>query len=220
MKELVVIPTHNGKEILRRCLDSISDLYPILVVDTCSDDIESKVFALNIKEFYPKLNIKGCAIPFKGYPTGAYLWAYWHYKADRYLFLQDSIEVQEVDYVKPFREAMPPLGMVAWTVFGMGYDSDTQKAWLDYMYTPNHPAMGVFGPIFYTSRESLDDLRDKQLLPSYPINKAQSQGMERGWPLAFHTAGQEIKAVYPMWNSGAMEAGTFGLFKKYFVKRG
>jgi glycosyltransferase involved in cell wall biosynthesis len=218
MKDLVVIATHNGKNLLKRCLDSISTQYPILVVDTGSSDPESIEFFGNLGVIYPKHDVFTTKTSFKGYDTGAYLWAYWNYNADNYLFLQDSLEVLEKDYIKPFRDIQPKLGCVPWATFEMCWDSIQQKEFIEYLYGSAEPDRGIFGPVFYVNRKSLDILNEKGLLPAYPINKNQSQGLERGWATAFHLAGMEVKGLYPF-DPTKMIDGTLGIFKKVFAKR-
>lgn len=210
--ELVVIATNNGGQYLPRLLETLGDKWPILVVDTRSTD----------EQFldYLKTLPLHCQTPYQGFSTGAYLWTYFNYPAKNYLFLQDSMEVLEPEYLEKFKEIMPERGAVSWCWFGFGYDNTPQKEWSEYHYGPgNDPERGIFGPIFYTNRESLDILRDSKWLPGYPTTKAQAQGTERTWALAFHRMGLNVPSVSGEWNHPSMQVGTFPIFKKVWADR-
>lgn len=223
MKDLVIIPTFNGTVPLKLCLNSLSDKYPILVVDTGSTNKKDEEFVRDIPKVYKELDIRVTRTPFKGYSTGALLWAYWNFPADNYLLAQDSIEAEEEDYLKEFKDRMQgDLGAVAWVSFNMFYDRPEQKAWMEYMYRLKdlNAPQGIFGPIFYISRRSLDVLNEKQLLPHYPIDKEQAQGMERAWAIALHNAGIRLDVIFPNWDIAyLMRTGELGVFRKTFENR-
>lgn len=207
---LVVVATHNGADALKRFF-SVEQLYPTLVVDTGS----------GMK--FPKAGFGQSlttTTPFKGYETGAWLWAYWNYPARNYLFLQDSVEPKRADYVEPFKELMPgPIGVVAWSDFPPTiWDGEPQRSSIFWMYgkvTVN----GIFGQMFYTSRETLDHLALQGLLPMPPTHKEWAQGMERAWAICFARAGVPVKVVAPGHDRRAMEAGEYPVFRKIFRGR-
>lgn len=213
IENLVVVASHGNKH-LSACLQSLGSKYVVLPIDTCSDNPDKSLVRL----------------PFKGFTTGAYLWAYWHYPAKNYFFMQDSMEALEEDYLKPFQELQPERGAVAWATFEEGFDSEGQKQWADYIHNSDqgsitretqyeYPHQGIFGPVFYINRSSLDELRDRCLLPPTPTTKLQAQGCERLWGWSLHKAGMELNAVGGRWDAGKMQSGEFGTFKKSFGDR-
>jgi hypothetical protein len=207
LQNLVVIAA-NGTNYIHRCLDSLGDKYPILVVDTFSDE------PIQID----RPNVEVCRMPFKGYGSGAYLWAYWHYEAENYLFLQDTLVAKEPDYLKYFIENQPERGACAWALFSMSVDDDAQSQFIRYCYT-TMPEFGLFGPIFYISRASLDELRDKKLLPPTPMKKEHDMACERMWAMAFAQAGMELKSAAGIYDAGRMSEGQFPIFQKDFPNR-
>jgi hypothetical protein len=151
------------------------------------------------------------------YPTGAYLDAYNELtQFDNFLFIQDSMVALVPDYVAWFREQMPELGAVAWGKFAFGFDNSAQREQLERKYQGPVPEFGLFGPIFFTNRASLDLLKEKDLLPPVPTNKLEAQGSERAWAMAFHAAG--LPLMGPTWDKLLMEQG-LGPFKKTFANR-
>lgn len=193
MKELVVVAAH-GPDFRQQCADSLAAVEHI-VVDTGPDG------------------------PAPGrHPTGAYLWAYRNTDADAWLFIQDSMTAIVPDPLPWFRDQMPDtgLGAVAWGQFAMAYDTFEQQQWVEAQYPDSRPPRGIMGPIFYTTRDTLDLLDSKNLLPMEPDGRIQAQGTERAWALAFHAAG--LPVVGPMWDHGAMRIG-FGPFRKVWAAR-
>jgi len=189
IENLVVVASH-GKEHIDKCRESLGDQYEVLVLD---EDM----------------------MPFPGYTTGKYLWAYWNYPAKNYLFIQDSMEaLSDEDYIMPFWEKGSPC---AWVVFSMFWDSPKQKELGTHYFEGEPPEQGIFGPVFYVSRKHLDILRDKQLLPPIPVNKEQAQASERFWAWAFANAGIEVKALHPF-SKDSMQTGLTP-FKKTFADR-
>lgn len=192
MDELIVVAKH-GPDWIGQCLASLNGT-PVLVVDTGPDG------------------------PAPGqHPTGAYLWAYQNVKANRYLFIQDSMTAVDPDPCPWFRQQMPLNGgAVAWGRFPMAWDGVAQQEWVRSQYRGVEPDAGIFGPVFYTTRRSLDLLKNLKLLPKAPSNRLEAQGTERAWAFAFHAAGLPVTG--PAWNSGAMRDG-FGPFRKVWANR-
>lgn len=234
IENLVVIASNNGASLLPRCLQSLGDRHKRLVVDTGSTDPDSQKYVQRRINANKAAKIGSSVmfeqLPFKGYTTGAYLWAYWHYKAEHYFFMQDSMELTEDtdDFLRDFKNALPERGAAAWATFKEDFDTPEQKQWAHYILNsdpddhPNntvYPERGIFGPVFYVSRKTLDELNDRGLLPPTPTTKYQAQGMERVWPWLFHKAGMEVASVGGEWDAGKMERGEFGIFRKQFADR-
>lgn len=153
-----------------------------------------------------------------GHPTGAYLAAYERTEFDRYLFIQDSMTAL-ADPLPWFRDQWQGSGAVAWQKFPQQWDGAEQLRWVRDQYpgTPM-PSYGIFGPVLYTDRVSLDLLAGKGLLPKVPTNRLEAQGTERAWAYAFTAAGLPVAG--PMWDPAAMQSEQgFGPFRKTFARR-
>ena len=211
--DLIVIPTNNDKESLLRLLSQIHNDAQILVVDTGSVE----PYLDEAKSLYPHILVD--RTPFKGYSWGAFLWAYWHYVAQNYLLLQDSLEVNDPNFLLAFRDKCPPRGIAAWTHFLFGFDFDNERLWSESMFGVVSPKYGVFGPIFYTHKTTLDELTEKGLLFPYPVNKEGLMACERILSVVLEKAGMENIAVTDQWPLGKMKDSNYGLFKKTFVNR-
>lgn len=191
VEDLVVIASHGEKHI-DKCRESLGDNYPVKVVT--SDDTD-------------------------GYTTGKYLHAYRNFPAKYYFFMQDSMEALQKDFLEPFKREMPDRGAVAWALFPMMWDSLVQMQSGYKLYSSAMPSHGIFGPIFYISRESLDELDKKHLLPPIPQDKIEAQASERYWAWALQEAGMPIVGTEWRFDTKAMESGEYGIFKKFWQDR-
>ncbi len=216
-KTLVVVAHHNNAENLKRWLH-YKGTNPVLVVDTGSPPEMILPF---MEDAENNLIVR---TPYRGYDTGAYLWAYYNFRYDNYLFVQDSCYPRDADFVEQFANLMPKngLGAVGWTGFDMNiWDSNEQRAAIEWMYGKEWPKLGIFGPIFYTSRISLDRLAARGLLPSPPLHKQHAQGMERAWAIAFHRAGMNVNFMVEEFapRRETMAAGGYPAMTKMFAGR-
>lgn len=123
------------------------------------------------------------------------------------------------DCVEPFASLMPERGAVAWGLFKQGFDTSMQEEWARSLYKGEYPGVGIFGPIFYTSHESLKELDDMGLLPPIPRNRAEAQTCERLWSWAFFNADHKLASVGGLWDDGRMKNGTYPVFQKVFAGR-
>ena len=210
---LVVVAAH-GKEQVQDFLSAAGDAHPILVVRTDGDENGLP----GNTEVTGKIITQTC--PFRGFDTGAYLWAYWHYYAKKYLFLHDSLIPHGPDYADAFFSKMPPFGAVAWMGFPFPmWDSRNQELAARYTVGDASPPRGIFGPIFAATRESLDRLRDRQLLPPFPTHKEAAQGKEREWAIAFEEAAIPIHHLVEWFDPSGAAAGKLPCFTKVFAHR-
>jgi hypothetical protein len=215
LDDLVVIAMH-GDEHIDKCLDSIGNKYPVLIVDTHSSASDVKRVQLKNNTLF---NVKYHYMPYKCYMTGALMYAYENYPAKNYFLMQDSMEAMQTNFLDPFKAIQPDRGAVAWCTFDDGFDNDQQKAWAQYYYSGEYPVNGIFGSVIYVKKSSLDELADRQLLPPVARNKNQDQGNERLWAWAFKEAGMEVTSVGGKWDVGKMQSGEFPVFKKQWVGR-
>lgn len=199
MTELIVVAAH-GPDFAAQCVASLPPDAARLVVDTGSGSV-------------PDADV---VLP-GGHPTAAYRWAYENAPADHYLFIQDCMTALVPDPRGWFRDQLPAEGgAVAWGLFGMAFDTPGQQQWVQDQYPGPVPALGIMGPVFYTSRASLDVLDAAGLLPAIPADRMQAQGTERAWAFAYDRAG--LPVVGPMWDQHAMQVG-FGPFRKVWAGR-
>lgn len=200
MNELIVVACH-GPDWISQCVDSLREHTdtPVLTIDTGGSTAHGADVA-----------IQG------GYSTGAYRWAYEQYAAyDRFLFIQDSMTAL-VDPLPWFRDQWPGAGASCWGLFPMQWDNYEQAMQVGARYPAVAPAEGIFGPVFYTDRASLDILAKQDLLPPRPDSRLDAQAAERQWAYAFATAG--LPVVGPGWDPGRMQS-EFGPFRKVWAAR-
>jgi len=201
VNELVVVACHGG-DWITPCQESLAEHAPeadVVFVDTGGTLAHGADVAID-----------------GGYSTGAYLWAYEQYaEYDRFLFIQDSMTAL-ADPLPWFRDLWQGSGAACWGLFPMQWDTYEQAAEVGARYPHAAPRHGIFGPIFYTDRASLDLLAKADLFPKRPENRLDAQTAERSWAYAFATAG--LPFVGPEWNPGQMQAG-FGPFRKTWAAR-
>jgi hypothetical protein len=110
-EELIVIATHNHNIALLRLLKSIqqngersesSSLIPVRP--------NPSILRKTIQSTYPSVVLDRTAKP--DYDTGAYLHAFRYYKDEEYLFLHDSLEVIQPDFMTAFRQTATDLDTV------------------------------------------------------------------------------------------------------------
>lgn len=223
MSVLIVVASYNGKEFLPRFLNSLEDHkkedFDVLVVDTGTTDIESLNYLESIKTKY-----KVERTPYKGYDTGAYIYAIKGHLYDEYIFLHDSLEVLSDNFINEFRGHQKDV--CYYSNFCLGYDNEEQRLHLVNVGIFNgETTHGCFGPIFYAKRNVLEDiLKTFDVDKIIPTNKIQQQGMERGWPMMFDKVTNSIAATAPHdtfsnSNIGNYRISTCGSFRKYYPTR-
>jgi hypothetical protein len=185
---MIVVPTHNNIKILKTFLDSLKNINlqneDVLIIDTNSTDIEFQKEFNIIESVYPYTFIRldyGC------YDSGAYIWAYQNIPSNNYIFLQDSIEILNPNYISIIKNKLQEFDVVAGFDFPYNYDPNPeQKPWVESdIEFSDYPQQGIFGPMF-SARKSILDKIPKHWL-KFPTDKLLQQGMERRWSLMFHS---------------------------------
>lgn len=201
MNELIVVACH-GPDWIAQCRESLLEHAPgvdTLFIDTGRSLAHGADVAID-----------------GGYSTGAYLWAYEQYAAyDRFLFVQDSMTALS-DPMPWFRDQWPGSGASCWGLFPMQWDTWEQANEVAARYPGVNPHHGIFGPVFYTDRASLDLLAKAELFPKRPESRLDAQTAERSWAYAFATAG--LPVVGPGWDPHVMQSG-LGPFRKTWAAR-
>ena len=150
-----------------------------------------------------------------GHPTGAFIRAYREHPAKSYLFIQDSMRSIVPDCTKDFKQH--GASVVAWGVFPMCFDSEEQQNWVLRQYAPEvRPKWGIFGPVFYATREALE--KAEPHFPEVPPNRMMAQGTERAWAFTFEAAGIPIGWL-GLWDNHLMSEGPYPVFRKKFAAR-
>lgn len=219
LDKLIVIASHQGTELLRHSLPKMGK-WPVLVVETGTPTLATE----QLCKLFP--NVGYLCTPYSGYDTGAYLWAYWNVPANAYLFMQDSCCPREPDFMEQFAARMPDfqVGAVGWSSFNIDvWDTDAQRAATEWMYGSHveWPYRGIFGPIFYTTRRTLDEMQRKRCLPMPPVHKQQQQAMERAWAILFHRIGVSVNFLVEedMPRGYDMQDGKYPALQKTFLVR-
>lgn len=181
MRELVVISA-NGPDRYRECVDSWHGKAETYLLDTGSNEVDGA--DANVGPVWQ---------------TGAFLHAYRETWADAFLFTQDTVTVlpDADDPVSWFRERMPgDLGAVGWQLFEMDEYREYAEGWywdvIRRRLSWTTPLYGIVGPVFYTTRRTLDVLAELELLPYTPHTRSQASGSERVWSYAFALAGMQL----------------------------
>lgn len=202
-KGLIVAATNNGREHAKRLIRSMRDIghsfkeWPLLFVDTGSTD--GSLEYLQTVASQSKGTIRVVSSPYS-YATGAFIYAYeTEIDYDRLVFIHDSVEIKEKDWADAFVRAEKRENAQAsgWLFFPFFFDNDDQRKFVTEIYGTESvvPIFGIFGPIFSTRRQYLDQLAAKGYLNTFPDDKIQAQGFERGWMIGFNNCGLKVAAV-------------------------
>jgi hypothetical protein len=185
---MIVIATHNNCDILKRILDSLQRIdlagHEVSIIDTNSTDVKFIEYFDNLKLQFPYNFYR---TEYTCYDSGAYIWAYQNLKSDKWIFLQDSIDILRKDWIRNIDNLLNEYEVVAGWDFLYSYDPfPEQKEWveLDIEFT-DYPQKAIFGPIFAVRNDTMNRIPKHWL--KYPTNKLLQQGMERRWSLMFHS---------------------------------
>jgi hypothetical protein len=216
---MIVIACHNKIDLLQSMINRLNDMdlknHKILLVNTNSDDQKFVEYFNACKEKY---NFIFDTLNYTCFDSGAYIYAYNTYKTDKYIFLQDSIIINNEKFISNLTDMLDIYDVVPLFNFKYIYDNDEQKKWAeDGLDTNNLPEYGIFGPMFAVKKATLDSIPTDWL--KYPTQKNQSLGMERRWSLMFHQLNANKKYLH---TANDEEAGHITAFidrnKQYITK--
>lgn len=222
---MIVIATNNGHRFLPELIPALERLgtggYEVLLVDTGSTDPRTLELLEELKSYEGPLRLRVTCTPYRGYDTGAYIHAYREFPADRYIFLQDSLMPKHGGWVEEFGSRFSfGVGVVPWLVFPLTWDSEEQRQFVSSRYACRQaPPYGIFGPIFAAERTALERLDRKSLLNVIPTSKAEQQGMERGWSLAFFLAEIAVRPIENTFNHTRLLEHGYATFEKRLPRR-
>jgi hypothetical protein len=219
---MIVIATNNGKPYLLELLSDfqrigVSD--EISIIDTQSTDIESLEFLESLKiknDFGLKINVY--QTPYRGFDTGAYIYAINNLKSDKFYFMQDSIKIKSIEYFNEINKRLKVGTVVPLITFGPHlYDENEQIIFCYENFDSIEYDKGIFGPIFAITNEDVRKIDKKYLV--YPTNKMLQMGMERGWSVLFKKYGFEIEPIEGAYDYMKLSNDGYSLFKKLLPYR-
>jgi len=185
---MIVISTNNGKKFLENLLRSLSDInskIDVSIIDTQSTDEDSLTYLENLRNNNPfEFNIKVYTTPYRGFDSGAYIYAINNIVSDKFYFLQDSITIKSIDFFNEIDKKLKPGVVVPLITFQSNFYANGEQTnfcssnFGTYIYDK-----GIFGPMFSILYEDCQKI-DKSLLV-YPYNKMTQMAMERGWSIIF-----------------------------------
>jgi len=187
---MIVVATHDSIKFLHLSINNMRKVnlngHRVLFIDTNSKDIEFKKEFEIAKNNNPEFLFE--SLDYTCWDSGAYIYAFEKYKADSYIFLQDSLEILDKDYICCFDDQLKNFDVIGHFPFDYFYDNEEQKIWVESdIKFDSYPKHGIFGPIFAATSNILERLPKECI--KYPTNKNQGCGMERRWSLMFHSIG-------------------------------
>jgi len=215
---MIVIATHEGYNFIEPMLNSLVDCScneKIVVVDTLSSKEYLKYLQINIKDKFKDIEIS--QTPYAGYDSGAWIYAYRNYIEDHYIFLHDSMIIQDKSIIEKIINGISDNIVMSFVGFGnggVGRNYDTKE---DEMFVQKHCGTvefkdGIFGPMFGVKR-SVMEILDRYNHLIIPSKKSEQRAMERLWPVVFNIHNIEIHSI-SRFNSSSYYNGEYGIFKK------
>lgn len=185
---MIVIATNNGHICLSELLNSMTNIdicnEKILIIDTISDDVSSIDYLKQVNSLYPKLDITIETTPYRGFDTGAYIYAYNEYNVDTYIFLHDSVTISNKNFIKDIHSYLRTHDVVAYNCFDfMGNGDGEWQTFFEQNTGRETYKMGIFGPMFACNRVALDGIKVHDII--IPTNKNQQTCFEGIWYTLF-----------------------------------
>jgi hypothetical protein len=189
---MIVIASHDNITMLVSILDRLSHLdlcgHDILVVNTNSQDdeyINNINYVIESARKKLSCNLIYTVKDYDCYDSGAYIHAFIHYDSDKYICLQDSLFITDINFISDITRRLDTVDVIPIYNFRYSYDNDQQRIWAEeYLGSDNLPQDGIFGPIFAVNKSIVKRIPIVWL--KEPNTKLQACGMERRWSLIFH----------------------------------
>lgn len=196
---MIVIPSHDRIDLLVRMVRRLCEIdlngHEVLIVDTNSDSEQYQETISNIAPWFLHYhqNFKFVRKDYKCRDSGAFIHAYKNYHAEKYIFLHDSVQITNPNFIAEMDLALQSYDVVPVFNFGFGYDNYEQQIWAEQKLPPitNYPQDGFIGPLFGVNKSTLDKLPTEWLIE--PTNKMEGCGMERRWAVMFHLINASVK---------------------------
>jgi hypothetical protein len=196
---MIVIPSHDRIDLLVKMVRRLCEIdlngHEVLIVDTNSDSEYYQETVHHIAPWFLEThsNFKFVRKDYKCRDSGAFIHAYMNYPSERYIFLHDSVHINNPNFIVEMDSALDSADVVPVFNFGFGYDSYEQQVWAEQKLPPieSYPHFGIIGPMFGVHKHVLDKMPSDWLIE--PTNKAEGCGMERRWAVMFHLIGASVK---------------------------
>jgi len=220
---MIVISTNNGVKYLTEHLNNYVRMninMPISIIDTISSDTDAIDLLERIrdKQEFASLDISTYQTPYRGFDSGAIMWAMKNIDADKYYFLQDSIVIKDIDFFNQIDEKLRDNVVVPILKFhGMYWDNEEQVKWSIEKTGSYDADFGIFGPMFSILKTTSNRL--VMDLDFYPETKNNQKAMERVWGVLFKRHGINIDSLCGDFNHQLLINDGYSLFKKYFPER-
>jgi glycosyltransferase involved in cell wall biosynthesis len=189
---MIVIATHNGKNLLKDLLSDITSFNisneKICVVDNNSTDVSHLQYLKELeKNGYVILHNKN-----GGYELGAYTYAFDNLKDDVWFTMQDSIRIKQdiFSYVTPLLTNKNVYTFL--TVPGGMYDSAEDRLFLMMHYGTLSYSKICFPTAIFALDEVIRKVKDEWYIPK---NKIEAMAMERGVAVVFDKYQIEVKGL-------------------------
>lgn len=186
---MIVISSYNNINVVETLLNSLSECdnidEKVIIVCTCPKQIEMINFLNSLKPSDFKFDFEITITPYSGYDTGGYIWAYNNFIDDYYIFLQDSLIINNKNWLDVFKSYRDVNTINTWCSFILNDEPSHTNFFIPKMgFTPKslNGDIGIFGPMFQISRKSLDKINQKFNINNFiPHDKMSACAMERGW---------------------------------------
>ena len=223
---MIVISSYNDINVIKTLLNSLNDCDKIdekvIIVCTCPKQTEMINFLNSLKPSDFKFYFEITITPYSGYDTGGYIWVYNNFIDDYYIFLQDSLIINNKNWLDVFKSHRDVDTINAWCSFILNDESSHTDFFFPKMgFTPNslNGEIGIFGPMFQISRNGLDKINNKFNINKFiPYNKMSACAMERGWTYLIINSGLNINTIDGSYSRNMGEYQT-KLFTKIFNHR-
>jgi len=219
---MIIIATNNGKRNLSELLENLKEFSfgrKVCIIDTGSTDPESIDYLKELKEVTGyNFEIEIHQTSYKGYDTGAYIYAINNIESDRYYFIHDSLRIKSKDFFNLIDNKLKPGVVVPLITFGKDrYDSIEQLEFCIKNFGSPYYKKGIFGPMFSILSEDVQKIDKKYLV--YPTNKTLQMGMERGWSLIFEKYNFDIDSLEGDYDFTKLISDRYVNFKKIIQYR-
>jgi hypothetical protein len=220
---MVIIATNNGHIYLEKLLQDFLFFFSeknICVIDTGSDNEETLLFLskLKKKEIFSILNIKVMETPYKGYDSGAYIYAMKNIISDKYYFLHDSISIKNKNFFNDIDEKLDDDTVVSIINFPSNFfDNQSQIDFCIKTIGTCDFDDGIFGPMFSINKSAVNKIIND--LDFYPTNKNEQMSMERVWPSLFKKKNIKIVVLDGSHNLQIFANNGYKYINKTFLNR-
>ena len=218
---MIVIATNNGKNYILNILSDLERIgikEEISIIDTQSSDNSFLFIKEIIDEKKFNLNISLYQTPYKGFDTGAYIYAINNFITDRFYFLQDSIRIKNKNFFLEIDKKIKTGTVIPIITFQENFYANHQQInfCINNFETSNYKK-GIFGPMFSILYDDVKKI-DKKLLV-YPYDKNTQMAMERGWSIIFDKYNFNIEPLEGEKNDEKINNDSYYYFSKIFPYR-